>query len=299
MPKHTALPGLSADLFRHWLALFGKTTATLPNEALRERANDLAGRIADSLWYGYQLSRQTDTLPRGAVMDSAILSLLGAFVLSIIGLFVFIWSLRKGLLVENPAAASVIFARGEIGRVDDPALADAGRRSMQQAATPAEAPVLAADAAELRDRIASDRSTAFPVFMFVAFACFWLLVGSLAGLTSSIKLHEPDWLTEQAWLTFGRIRTVHLTAVLYGWITNAALGMIAVAVAAAAAHPPARRGVDHAGRRADQHRHRGRHRRRVGGLVRRHGVPRDAVADRRSSCWSASCWSSCRCCSRW
>ena len=51
-------------------------------------------------------------------MDSAILSLLGAFLLSIIGLFVFIWSLRKGLLVENPGAASVIFARGEIDQVD-------------------------------------------------------------------------------------------------------------------------------------------------------------------------------------
>lgn len=34
-------------------------------------------------------------------MDSAILSLLGAFVLSIIGLFVFIWSLRKGLLGKS------------------------------------------------------------------------------------------------------------------------------------------------------------------------------------------------------
>jgi hemoglobin len=63
MPKHTALPGLSAELFRHWLALFGKTTSSLPNEALRERANDLAGRIADSLWYGYQISRRNDTLP--------------------------------------------------------------------------------------------------------------------------------------------------------------------------------------------------------------------------------------------
>ena len=67
----------------------------------------------------------------------------------------------------------------------------------------------------------------------VAFACFWLLLGSFAGLTSSIKLHQPDWLTDQAWLTFGRIRTVHLTAVLYGWITNAALGMIVEAGAAA------------------------------------------------------------------
>ena len=50
-------------------------------------------------------------------MDSAILSLLGAFVLSIIGLFVFIWSMRHGLLVENPRAASIIFARGEIGKI--------------------------------------------------------------------------------------------------------------------------------------------------------------------------------------
>jgi hemoglobin len=62
MPKHTALPGLSAELFRHWLALFRQTTDTLPNAALRERANDLAGRIADSLWYGYQLSREANTL---------------------------------------------------------------------------------------------------------------------------------------------------------------------------------------------------------------------------------------------
>ena len=159
-------------------------------------------------------------------MDSAIMSLLGAFVLSIIGLFVFIWSLRKGLLVENPAAASVIFARGEIGQVDDPALAEGGRHSMQQAATPPGTALHGADGQELQDRIAADRSTAFPVFMFIAFACFWLIIGSLAGLTSSIKLHQPDWLNDQAWLTFGRIRTAHLTAVLYGWITNAALGMI-------------------------------------------------------------------------
>lgn len=157
-------------------------------------------------------------------MDSAVLSLLAAFLLSILGLFAFIWSLRKGLLVENPAAASVIFARGEVGRVDDPALPAGERHSLQQAAdTPAAA---ATDAGELADRVLADRSSAFPVFMFAAFACFWLLLGSAAGLLSSIKLHEPDLLVQQAWLTFGRMRTVHLTAVLYGWITNAALGLI-------------------------------------------------------------------------
>ncbi|MEJ8838722.1 cbb3-type cytochrome c oxidase subunit I [Ramlibacter sp. AN1133] len=157
-------------------------------------------------------------------MDSAVLSLLAAFLLSLLGLFAFIWSLRQGLLVENPAAASVIFARGEVGRVDDPALPAADQKSLQAAA--AHAPAPDADAADLRARVLADRSSAFPVFMFVAFACFWLLLGSVAGLTSSIKLHAPDWLVQQGWLTFGRIRTVHLTAVLYGWITNAALGLI-------------------------------------------------------------------------
>ena len=73
-------------------------------------------------------------------MDSALLSLLGAFLLSIIGLFVFIWSLRQGLLIENPKAASVIFAQGEVGRVDDPALAaPAGRQSLFH---PQRAPVM-------------------------------------------------------------------------------------------------------------------------------------------------------------
>lgn len=159
-------------------------------------------------------------------MDSTVLSLLGAFLLSLIGLFVFIWSMRRGLLVENPRAASVIFARGEIGKVDDPALDALAHASMQAKAVEPGSSQSVADPDELRDRVAADASTAFPVFMFIAFACMWLLVGSVAGLISSIKLHEPDWLVSEAWMTFGRMRTVHLNAVLYGWITNAALGVI-------------------------------------------------------------------------
>ncbi|MDE2401818.1 MAG: cbb3-type cytochrome c oxidase subunit I [Burkholderiales bacterium] len=160
-------------------------------------------------------------------MDSALLSLLGAFVLSIIGLFVFIWSMRQGLLVENPTGATVIFARGEIGQVDDPALAKSAHISMQDAAAhERRLPVQRADSGELNDRIASDRSSAFAVFMFIAFACFWLLIGSLAGLASSLKLHEPDWLVSEAWMTFGRLRTIHLNAVIYGWASNGCLAVI-------------------------------------------------------------------------
>jgi hemoglobin len=66
MPKHVALPGLTAELFQRWLTLFGETTATLGNPDLRERANDLAFRIADSLWYGYQVSRGAGSLHEAA-----------------------------------------------------------------------------------------------------------------------------------------------------------------------------------------------------------------------------------------
>jgi hemoglobin len=63
MPKHAALPGLRPELFRRWLELFRATTATQPNAALQRRADDLAERIAQSLWYGYQLHRQPDRAP--------------------------------------------------------------------------------------------------------------------------------------------------------------------------------------------------------------------------------------------
>ena len=146
--------------------------------------------------------------------------------LSLIGLFAFIWSLRQGLLVENPKAAAVIFAPGEIGRIDDPSLASQAQSAMQSAVSARDDPVVAADLTEIDDRVAADRSSAFPVFMFLAFACFWLLVGSLAGMVASIKLHQPDWLVDDAWLSFGRIRTIHLNAVIYGWATNGSLAVI-------------------------------------------------------------------------
>jgi hemoglobin len=57
MPKHAALPGLSIELFQHWLMLFRQTTDTLPNRAMAERAIELATRIAQSLWYGYQMNQ--------------------------------------------------------------------------------------------------------------------------------------------------------------------------------------------------------------------------------------------------
>ena len=62
MPKHIALPGLSGELFRHWLQLFHQTTATLGNPRMAQLADEAAERIASSLWFGYQMSRNPGTV---------------------------------------------------------------------------------------------------------------------------------------------------------------------------------------------------------------------------------------------
>ena len=63
MPKHAALPGLSADLFHRWLALFREAASAQPNQALGQSAYAMAQRIAQSLWFGYQMSRNPGSLP--------------------------------------------------------------------------------------------------------------------------------------------------------------------------------------------------------------------------------------------
>lgn len=65
MPKHIALPGLSAELFKRWLALFRAITADQPNQAMGEHAYAMAQRIAESLWYGYQIAHGQDALASG------------------------------------------------------------------------------------------------------------------------------------------------------------------------------------------------------------------------------------------
>lgn len=62
MHRHNALAGLTAVHFERWLNLFRETTAAQPNSELRHRAEAAAERIAQSLWYGYQLSRGREAL---------------------------------------------------------------------------------------------------------------------------------------------------------------------------------------------------------------------------------------------
>jgi len=64
MPRHAALPDLSAALFRRWLDLFRQTADTQANRAMAMQACEISERIAQRLWAGYQqlrgMTRETD-----------------------------------------------------------------------------------------------------------------------------------------------------------------------------------------------------------------------------------------------
>ena len=77
---------------------------------------------------------------------------------------------------------------------------------------------------DLEIRLRADASSRTVVLVLFSVAIFWLLVGSIFGDIASLKLHWPDFLTRQAWLTFGRVRIAHVHAVNYGWASAALIG---------------------------------------------------------------------------
>jgi cytochrome c oxidase cbb3-type subunit 1 len=62
------------------------------------------------------------------------------------------------------------------------------------------------------------------LFCFVS-AAFWLLVGTVFADIASLKFQFPDWLTTYDATGFGRMRTAHLNAMIYGWASLAMLGV--------------------------------------------------------------------------
>ena len=100
--------------------------------------------------------------------------------------------------------------------------------------TPASPSVISAlsprDTAESWDRRAElaeiDASTSGTVLLFFLAGMAWLLVGTLFALIASYKLHSPEFLNQYAWLTFGRIRTAHLNAVIFGFSAEVAVGVV-------------------------------------------------------------------------
>ena len=54
----------------------------------------------------------------------------------------------------------------------------------------------------------------------------WMTIFPLVGLLVSIKFHYPDFLGETSWLTFGRLRPVHVNGVIFGAFSTPVIGLL-------------------------------------------------------------------------
>lgn len=104
----------------------------------------------------------------------------------------------------GPGSAEVIFEPSEKGHCEDPA---------------------AQDVSESWSREYLDLSGRRAVISLLVTALFWLAIGSIAGLVTSLKFHYPDLWVESAWQTFGRLRPLHLNTVIYGWTSLAGIAV--------------------------------------------------------------------------
>lgn len=86
-------------------------------------------------------------------------------------------------------------------------------------------PATSLDAVPRAELSEIDASTKWPVLVFLLSSLAWLLLGTVFALIASFKLHTPEFLGNYEWLTFGRARSAHLNAVIYGWSTNAAFAV--------------------------------------------------------------------------
>ncbi len=87
---------------------------------------------------------------------------------------------------------------------------------------PPSSPAAPADAAATD---ALDRSCCVPVLLLFFCALTWLLIGAAFALVAAIKLHAPEFLAACPWLTYGRVQPAGVNAFLYGFATQAALGV--------------------------------------------------------------------------
>ncbi len=59
---------------------------------------------------------------------------------------------------------------------------------------------------------------------FFLSSAFWMVMGTLAGLTGAVELIAPDLLGNISWLVFGRLRQAHTNMVMFGFVGSALLG---------------------------------------------------------------------------
>lgn len=142
-----------------------------------------------------------------------------SFVASLLALAFLIWAVNNHQLQVEQRHAYTIFTEGEPGVPDDATV---------EPEQPHHYDV---------ERAGLDRGSRWPVLLLLGSGIAWLVAGSIFGLVASLKLHFPDWLDASAALTFGRVRTLHLNLVIYGWLSMTGIG-IAMWVAPRIFHVP-------------------------------------------------------------
>jgi cytochrome c oxidase cbb3-type subunit 1 len=157
-------------------------------------------------------------------MNSAVAILYAvSFFATTLGLIALIWAITRGQLEHGSSGARVIFRPGELGRTEDPAGTAEERARLDVASGRASKSSEREDddetRAEIEARRIADTSSRGPVLFHLVSSVIWLLVGSCAGIIVSLKFTLPDWLTSSPLLTFGRLRPLHLNAVIYGWLS--------------------------------------------------------------------------------
>jgi len=70
-----------------------------------------------------------------------------------------------------------------------------------------------------------DVACRFPVILLFSGALLWLAVGTALALVSFVELHAGEVLANCAWLAYGRVRPAAWNSVIYGFASQAGLGV--------------------------------------------------------------------------
>jgi cytochrome c oxidase cbb3-type subunit 1 len=76
-----------------------------------------------------------------------------------------------------------------------------------------------------RERALIDSSCRVPVLAFFATAVAWLGLVTALGLIAAIKLHNPEFLADIPFLTYGRVWPAYMASFTYGWASLTGMGV--------------------------------------------------------------------------
>ena len=70
-----------------------------------------------------------------------------------------------------------------------------------------------------------EASCRLPLLLMFVSAAVWLVIGSVFALIASVKFHQPAFLADWSWLTYGRVRPAYYNSLVYGFCIQAGLGV--------------------------------------------------------------------------